>query len=76
MNKKQLIVMWVGIGLVSVILFFPVKIQTNRRSTFSPRVWDDWKIPVTRTKLCIIVPAIAAGFIVTFKNKKSKDKEV
>ena len=72
MNKKQLIVMWVGIGLVSLILLFPVKIKGYRRSTFSPRVWDGWKIPVTRTKLCLIVPAITAGLIVTYKNKKNK----
>ena len=66
--------MWVGIGLVSLILVFPKyrrainfrTSQTYRKST--------WSVPVTRTKLCLIVPAVTAGLIVTYKNKKQKDK--
>jgi len=79
MNKKQLIILWFGIGLVSLILLFPAKKKnpSHKRGTIGPTliVWDNWKIPVTRTKLCLIASATAAGLIVTFKNKKSKDEQ-
>ena len=64
MNKKQLIIMWAGIALFSLILLFPE----------SKREMVGQRIPVTRTKLCLIVPAVVAGLIVTYKNEKRKDK--
>ena len=70
MNKKQLIIMWVGIGLVTLILLFP-KEHRRLKSTFS-QGHSIWRIPITRTKLCLIIPVITAGAIVTLNNKKNK----
>ena len=76
MNKKQFIVMWVAIVLISLILVFPAKQnEAGRTRRRGGSFWDSWEIPVTRTKLCLIASATAVGLIITFKGKKSKDKQ-
>ena len=69
MNKRQLIVMWFGIILFCLILVFPEWHSGNRNYP------GYWKNSITRTKLCLIVPAVAGGLIVTFRNKDDESDD-
>jgi len=79
MNKKQLIVMWVGISFVVLMgILPPMNIMGDR---FRYKIFmllgksssfvDFGKLLIQ----CSIVGIITVGLIITFKDKKPKDEE-
>jgi len=79
MNKKQLIVMWVGIGFVVLMGILPPKnfIADGFRYEFglllgkSSSFVDFGKLLIQ----CSIVGIITIGLIITFKDKKPKNEQ-
>ena len=81
MNKKQLIVMWVGIGIIVLMgLFPPLMLCAEGSKAFLdygfiiPQLKGAEKVSlVDFTRLLTqwgIVSALTTGFIITFKDKK------
>ena len=60
MNKKQLVVMWIGIGAI-VLAGFQEMVHYTGASTFL--LWT------------FLIALITGGLIVTFKDKKTKDEQ-
>ena len=84
MNKKQIIAMWAGITIIVLMgLFPPHMIGYHGMNLFlgydfimHPRTWlaDDRHVMVDFTRLLtqwIIVLALMAGIIITFKDKNT-----
>lgn len=72
MNKKQKIVVWIGIILISLILILPRYHDTDGWHTAEGEPLGGWENTITRTRLCIIVGLVSAGLIVTFKGKDTE----
>lgn len=72
MNKKQLITLWVGIIIFSIVGFLAYNFKPSIRSTFGPnyniirllRIFALWPV--------III--VTSGLIYTFRNKTGEGK--
>ena len=79
MNKKQLIVMWVGIAFVVLMGILPpmnfiadgFRYEIGLLLGVSSRSVDFGKLLIQ----CSIVGIITVGLIITFKDKKPKDEQ-
>ncbi len=70
MNKKQLIILWTTIIIISLILLFPE--HRSRIGYIEGReLWQArWSIPITRPKLVALAVITSMGLIVTFRGKE------
>ena len=71
-NKKQIIVLWICIGLLALVLIFPRYSESIMSFDDKSVSQGSWELQITRNKLCIILLTVCAGFIATFTNKNSK----
>jgi hypothetical protein len=62
MNKRQLIVMWIGIGIIVLMGVFPPHMATTHPTVDFTRLLTLWGI----------VLALMTGFIITFKDREGK----
>lgn len=71
MNKKQLIVMWCGIGVIVLAGLFPLVKKPNRRLEFG-FLFDDYQYLEFTLILMIMIWILAAlvtvGLVITFKD--------
>jgi len=76
MNKKQLIVMWCGIGVIVLAGLFPLVKKPNRRLEIG-FLFDDYQYMVFTVILMIWILAalVTVGLVITFKDK-SKGKNM
>jgi len=89
MNKKQLKVLWIGIGIIAVMGLFPpwhmksmMGVGSQKTFGFSfillPPLKGDVHPTIDIPQLFVqwfIVSTITGGLIVTFKDKKPKDDQ-
>jgi len=84
MNRKQKIVLWIGIAIVVLMGLFPPWMGYIKAERGYIRHTFIWYHPAARNMgmridvphLCVqwsIIVAITGGLIITFKNKKPKD---
>ena len=78
MNKKQLIIMWVGIVLMALIWYWaPRELIKYKSEYFEYNVGTAYNIvqPAKLFANWILVGVFTSAMIITFKDKKPKDEQ-
>jgi hypothetical protein len=78
MNRKQLIVMWVGIAVIVLAGLFPLVKKPNRRLEIG-FLFDDYEHLQCTVILIIwvLVALVTVGLVITFKdNSKGKNMNI
>jgi len=71
MNDKQLVVLWLGIFLISLILVFP-SYQRKISSVGGEKTKGYWESDIPKPDLCIVAGLVTLGLLITYRAKKQR----
>lgn len=76
MNKKQLVVMWIGIVLMVLLWWYaPKEIMPYKAGSYERETTYNLVQPAKLFANWILVGFVTGGLIITFKGKKTEDEQ-